>query len=471
MGLPSTWDAETDVVVVGAGACGFAAALSAGSRRVRVLLVEKSSRPGGNTSLSHGFIPAAGTRLQRAVGIEDSPERMAEDILRKNGYTSDPHITRMLCERSAEVVHWLMDEIGIPLTLVTDFLYSGQSTYRFHAPPSRRGRDLIYGFEEALRRTPNITAVYGVPVSGLITSADGSVVGVWVGGDARGDGPPAGAEAIRARKVILANNGFAGNPDMVRHHCPDIYGALYFGAPGNTGDGIRWGMQLGARTQHMDAFQGHGSVAEPHGILLTWAVLEKGGFIVNRLGRRVGNENLGYSPFSVLVRQQPEGIAFDIFDERTYHDMLRHDPQFRELDEMGAIHRGETVRELAERLHVDPDGLAETVDEFNRAAAGQVADPFGRRHFGHAPLQGRLYGVRVTAALFHTQGGLLVDLLARPLRADGRPIPNLFAGGGVAVGISGRGCAGYSPGNGLLTALGFGRIAGLTAAAELAADR
>lgn len=461
---PETWDAEIDVVVVGAGACGFAAALSAAEGGCRVLLLEKWNKPGGNTALSSGFIPAAGTRLQREAGVEDSPELMAEDILRKNGYKSDPELTLHLCRESAGIVHWLMDAIGIELRLVTDFLYGGQSVHRFHAPPSRSGAELIDGLMAAVARQPLITLVTSTPVSGLIPDETGAVAGVWAGGD-----PGQGGEAIRARKVILANNGFGGNAEMVRRYCPEIAGALYFGHPGNTGDGIRWGMELGAATRHMDAFQGHGSVAYPHGLLVTWAIMEKGGVLVNSLGRRFTNENSGYSAASVAVQAQPDGLAYVVFDERIYRDMEAHDPNFAELVQSGAVRGGGELEALAEALRVDGPGLKEAVRLYNLAAQGSTADALGRAHFGLAPLEAPFYGIRVRAALFHTQGGLEINRYAQPLRKDGTPIGNLFCGGGVAVGISGGGCRGYSPGNGLLTALGWGRIAGLTAAAQVRA--
>ena len=347
---------------------------------------------------------------------------------------------------------------------MTDFLYGGQSVYRFHAPPSRSGEELIAGFMAAVARQPLITLVTSTPVTGLITDEAGAVAGVWAGGN-----PGQGGEAIRARKVILANNGFGGNAEMVRRYCPEIAGALYFGHPGNTGDGIRWGMELGAATRHMDAFQGHGSVAYPHGLLVTWAIMEKGGLLVNSLGRRFTNENSGYSAASVEVQAQPEGLAYVVFDERIYRDMQAHDPNFTELVESGAVRGGCDLEPLAETLRVDGPGLAETVRLYNQAARGEIPDAWGRTQFGFAPLQAPFYGIRVRAALFHTQGGLAVNRNAQPLREDGTPIRNLFCGGGVAVGISGNGCRGYSPGNGLLTALGWGRIAGVTAAAQIQA--
>jgi len=134
---------------------------------------------------------------------------------------------------------------------------------------------------------------------------------------------------------------------------------------------------------------------------------------------------------------------------------------------MGAVRWAATAEELAKAAGIGPD-LADTVDTYNAAARGEAADAFGRRKFALAPLQGELGIVQVKPGLFHTQGGLLVDQHARVRRAGGGVIGNLFAGGGAAAGISGRsGAGGYASGNGLLTALALGRIAGLRAAAEV----
>jgi fumarate reductase flavoprotein subunit len=95
---------------------------------------------------------------------------------------------------------------------------------------------------------------------------------------------------------------------------------------------------------------------------------------------------------------------------------------------------------------------------------GELADPLGRDFTGRLPLAAPYHAVKVTGALFHTQGGLVVDEDARVLRSDGTPFPNLFAGGGAARGISGPSADGYIAGNGLLTALGLGKLAGRAAA-------
>lgn len=450
------WDLETDIVVVGAGGCGMVAALAAAEHGTEVFLVEKEGRVSGNTALSQAMIPAAGTRFQREAGIPDTPDQFAEDIFRKNGYESDPELTRTLCRNSASLVEWLVDELGVRLSLVTDFKYPGHSTYRMHASPSRKGEELVHDLLAAVKTHPRIMLAANAPAKGLIADDSGAVIGVVV--------HTTEDECVRARKVILACNGFGRSQEMVRRYCPQIADALYFGHEGNTGEGILWGMELGAATAQMGAFQAHASVAHPHGVLLTWAVMVNGGIQVNRDGLRFGDESKDYSGYALEVLKQPGGVAYDIFDERIYRAAESFE-DFKECVEAGAMKRANTLEELAERLHINGQNLVRTVETYHRALE-TGADEFGRTEFGQ-PLSPPFYGAQVTGALFHTQGGLKINNKAQVLRKDGRPIPNLYAGGGVAVGVSGSGADGYLSGNGLLTALGWGKIAGEDAAQAL----
>src|SRR5690606_5738708 len=131
------------------------------------------------------------------------------------------------------------------------------------------------------------------------------------------------------------------------------------------------------------------------------------------------------------------------------------------------IKGSDSVAGLAAIFSLPEDALARTLADYNRAAQARAADPQGRRQFGMAPLTGKLWICRVTPGLFHTQGGLAVDDVGRVLRADGSAIPGLYAGGGAAAGISGSaGAEGYCSGNGLLTAIGLGYLAGRTAAGQ-----
>ncbi|NTU78845.1 MAG: FAD-dependent oxidoreductase [Chloroflexales bacterium] len=443
----------TDVVVVGGGGCGLTAALAAAEGGAEVLLLEKQGRPWSNTARSGGMIPAAGTRFQRDAGIVDRPEDFAADILRKNGHSSDPELTLRLARASAELVEWLVDTVGARLALINDFKYPGHGQFRMHAPPGRTGAELVADLRRAAEAHPEIILVADAPVVALVADAAGAVTGVV----ARQGGA---VERVRAGATILACNGFAGNPALVARYCPAMAGALYFGGEGNTGEGIVWGLALGADVAYMDAFQAHASVAVPHNILITYAVISEGGFQVDSAGQRFGNEMSGYSEHALALLAQPGGVAWNVYDERIHRLGLEFS-DYREAVEAGAVRRGATLAALAEAIGVDAEGLALTLDEYH-AAAGQPADRFGRRVT--ARLAPPFYGVKVTGALFHTQGGLRADGDGRVLRADGAPVPNLYAGGGVAAGISGHGAGGYLSGNGLLTALGLGMLAGRHAA-------
>lgn len=449
------WTFDTDVVVVGSGGCGLSAAMAAAQGGVEAVVFEKQQRPWSNTARSGGMIPAAGTRLQRAAGIEESPADFAADILHKNGHTSDPEMTMHLARAAPHMVHWLVDDVGVELVFIDDFKYPGHSEYRMVAPPSRTGAALVRDLRRAVLQHPRAELITDAVVTELVVEDDGETVcGVVVQHGNR-------QEWVRSGKVILACNGFAGNPEMVARYCPAMSEALYFGGEGNTGEGILWGMELGAEVAFMDAYQAHASVATPHAILITYALIMEGGFQVNGDGRRFGDETSGYSEHALAVLAQPEGLAWDIYDERLHRLGLQFE-EYRQALEAGAIEKAESIETLAGLLGLPPQNLAQTLQAYQSCAAGESDDAFGRRDCRR--LQGPFYGVRVTGALFHTQGGLRVDFYGRVLREDGRAVPNLYAGGGVAAGVSGHGPGGYLSGNGLLTALGYGMLAGRHAA-------
>jgi fumarate reductase flavoprotein subunit len=454
------WTFETDVAVVGSGGCGLTAAIAAAQGGVEAVVFEKQVQPWSNTARSGGMIPAAGTRFQKAAGIEEGPEDLAEDIFRKNHHTSDRKTTLHLARTAPQMVEWLVDDVGVDLVFIDDFKYPGHSQFRMHAPPSRTGGALVSDLRHSVEKLPLAELITDAPVVNLIANRDDEVQGLVVG---RGTG----VERVRAKKVILACNGFAGNPEMVAQYCPEMVDALYFGGEGNTGEGILWGMELGGAVAFMDAFQAHASVATPHGILITYALIMEGGFQVNSLGVRFGDESSGYSEQALNVLAQPGRVAWDIYDRRLHLLGLNFD-DYRQAIEAGAIVQAETIEDLAGKLRLPPAALAQTLADYHRCADGQMADPFGRSDCRR--LEGPFYGVKVTGALFHTQGGLRVNLDGQVLREDGKVISNLYAGGGVAAGISGHGAGGYFSGNGLLTAIGYGMLAGRHAARAIKAE-
>lgn len=456
---PDNPETDVDIVVVGAGGGGLVAALAAADRGASVVVLEKTDRAGGNTSLSTGSIPAAGSRQQKANGVDDDPERMFADLMRQSGPHEAERLARRLAEASAPTVDWLIDKHGIQLKLIMDYKHVGHSVNRLHAPASRRGADLTADLLAACERA-GVEVVLGNPVRELIVE-DGVVRGVVVAGDR------VEPYEIRARGVILAANGFAANREMLARWAPDLVGLEYFGAHGSTGEAIEWGLALGGRLRNASAYQGYAAVAYPHGSILSWTTIEKGGVFVDATGSRMGDEIVGYSGFTTSVLGGSAPI-WAVYDTRIREIALRED-EYRDLVDIGGATECADIDALAAVTGAPVDELRTTLAQYAEAAGGEHPDLHGRTQFGLAPLTPPYVASRVTPGLFHTQGGLEVDDDGRILQEDGTTVPGAFAVGGVAPGVSGReGGRGYSSGNGLLTAVVLGALAGAAAARNAA---
>ena len=453
-----SFTATVPVIVVGGGASGMCAALAATDAGAEVVVLERDSLPAGSTALSSGMIPAAGTRLQKAAGVDDDREIFAADIMAKAGGLADPGIVAAISAAAAPTVDWLVEKHRVDLELVGGFLYPGHSRLRMHAPPDRDGATLMAFLLSAVEAA-GIDVLIDAHVTNLFADEDGRVRGV------RLSRPDGSGEDIACDALVLACCGFGGNKEMVRRHLPEMADALYFGHPGNQGDGIAWGTALGAEARHMTAYQGHASVAHPHSILISWALMGEGAIQINRQGRRFSNEHQGYSEQSLAVLAEDDHLAWNIFDQRL-HRLGLDFGDYRQAETAGAIRSGATAEDLATELGLPARAVSETIAGVERYADGLEHCPFGRDFTTKPALRPPYFGVRVTGALFHTQGGLRTDHQARVLRPDASPLPNLFAGGGTACGVSGPHVWGYLSGNGLLTATTLGRLAG-TAAADL----
>lgn len=451
------FETEVPVLIVGAGACGCVAALAANERGADVLILERDAKPSGNTSLSGGQIPAAGTKLQKAAGLlDDTPEILYQDIIAKAHGQCDLELARHIAHESARTIDWLVDRYRMPLSCILDFKYPGHSKMHMHASPSRFGAELLAALLAAVD-AEGIALATSAHVTDLFADEGGRILGV------RSRRPDGSSEEIGCQALILACNGFGGNKDMVAKYIPEIVNAHYHGHAGNQGDAVKWGEELGASIKDMGAFQGHGAVCTPHAVHLGWPAFTEGGFQVNKHGRRFSNENAGYSEQALNVVRQPEHVAWAIWDERCQRIAIQMHSHVVAL-EAGAMKRYESVDAMAKAIGCDAATLAQTVADVAAVARNEKPDAFGRDFSTKPPLEPPYYMAKIMGALFHTQGGLEVNKEARVLRKDGTPFPNLFAGGGAARGLSGPADWGYLSGSGLLMATNLGRLAGEAAA-------
>lgn len=445
-------DTEVDCLIIGGGAAGLTAALAASEDGAVVLVAERETRLSGSTALSSGLIPAAETNAQKRQNISDSKNTFYADIMEKNGNSADPNHVNLCVENITFALDWLEAKHGIPFHVLDDFLYPSHTNFRMHAVPEVTGEALINYLERAVSDL-DIYVSCNLKIVNLVKSNNGKILG------AIGERPDGSTEAISSKTTILACNGYGGNSELISENIPEMKNAIYFGHAGNQGEAVIWGRQLDAKVHHLSGYQGHGSVAHPHGILVTWALMMEGGIQVNTNGKRFSNEHKGYSEQAVNVLSQPEKIAFNIFDERLC-DLGRKFEDFRKAEKANAIIAADTIEDLAEKLNINIGSLCKTILEIDTLAKHNKVDIFGRSFKSENRLKPPYYAVKVTGALFHTQGGLIIDEQARVTQTNGSVIHGLYACGGAACGVSGPNVAGYLSGNGLLTAISLGYVAG-----------
>ena len=455
---PGAPDNHVPVLVVGGGACGLTAALMLHDAGVECAVLERDAAPSGSTALSSGFIPAPGTLAQRAAGIDDSAALFAADITAKAKGRAAPHLVHAYTQAIGPALDALQQRHGLVWQVLDGFLYPGHSVLRMHATPEKTGTGLMGRLARALAAA-DVPLLGNATVRELWVNARQRVIGV-------GYEQPGGAlEYLSCDAVILACNGFGGNAAMVQQLLPEMRDALFAGHTGNDGSAIAWGQALGARLADLGGYQGHGSWAIPQGALISWALMMEGGIQLNARGERFHDETQGYSEASVHVLAQPGGVAWNVFDGPLLA-LARSFPDFLDAQSAGALKTCDSVQALAATIGCDESKLIATLNDVAPTCGQNDPKSSNKRNFQRT-LKAPFYAVKVTGALFHTQGGLDIDAQCRVLGADGQPFANLLAAGGAARGVSGDAVWGYLSGNGLLSAVAGGYIAAHTAARQL----
>ena len=415
------YEYSVPVIVVGGGASGAVAAHAAASQGASVLLIEQDASAAGTTAMSQGLMCAAGTRQQKALGIDDSADTLYADIIAKTRGEADPVIARAVADGSGPALDWLTDEIGYPFALDTGFRAAyGHSRQRMHDWPAHGGADMVQLLHQKL--------------------------------------------ADRGGALVLASGGFAANHGMVAANMPEAALARHNGHEGNHGDGIRLGAALGAALGDMGSYQGYAMLADPHGITVPPGILVEGGILVNTTGARFTDEVADIAGMVHPVMAQPDGTAWVVFDA-AIEALCAYTQEVQALRETGAIRVADSIEALAAMIGGDIGTVRTTLEDAASAAKSGQVDAQGRAWGKDHPPRFPLHAVKVCGAIYHTQGGLQIDGDARVLRADGKGFVNLFASGGAARGVSGPSYWGYLPAMGLGSAITLGRIAGLSAAA------
>lgn len=455
------FDFTVPVLIAGAGACGAVAALAALDAGVTPLVIERDDRPGGSTGMSQGLFCAAGTQSQREHGVEDNADLFFADIIEKARGQTDPVIARALADHSAPTLEWLREAHGLPWELDLRFRASyGNSRQRLHGWPGNSGAEMV----QLLHRRMSDAGVDVLMEAKLVDiyACGDRIIGVAI---ERADGA---IEKIGCDALILACGGFGANRDMTNRYMPETATLRYNGHEGSQGEAIVVAERLGAVLGDMGSYQGYAMLTDPQGISVPPPVLIEGGVIVNKLGDRFTDESADIAGMVHPLAGQPDGLGWVIYDARI-EERCAEIPELAQLMALNAPKMADDLETLAMLTNTDPAKLSASVVEVQRVADLEAADAFGRSWASDRPPSCPYRALKVTGALYHTQGGLQIDGQARVLRGDGTAFANLFAGGGSARSVSGPSSWGYLPAMGLTTAVVLGRLAGQGAAGLTAA--
>lgn len=447
-----------DVIVVGGGAAGWAAALAAAQGGAAVALFEKLAESGGSSALSGGCLAFAGTDLQVAAGVEDSPDKLFEDLREVGQFVNDEALVRTYCDAQNATYAWLKDA-GVPFSPVIETA-SGQSVPRVHTVDPA---DMVRVLRAAAEATGRVEYLPSTSVEALRQDDTGRVCGVRL----------ANAADVDARMgVILASGGFARNAALLEQYAPNYVEAVIVAGAGSNGDGLRMGAAAGAALADMAYIKGtFGKHPTDETNDHSLQAVYKGAIAVNQDGQRFINESISYKLLGDAVMAQPWHTAYQIMDQGIFDsgdDRVRILDFGRRLEE-GLFYVADTLDDLARQIEIEPEVLTATVARYNGYVDAGSDPEFGRTSLVHHHGQLRrietapFYAYPSTAVVFGTYCGLRIDSSARVLREDGSAIAGLYAAGEVTGGFHG---AAYMTGSALGKAVVFGRIAGSTAARQ-----
>lgn len=443
-----------DVIVVGAGGAGLAAALTAAEGGASVLLIEKMPAIGGNTLRASGLFNAADPERQRPMGIEDSPEWHYEQMMASGRHKATPEVVRRFVTEALPTLHWL-ESLGVrflPSTVTT----WGAEWPRGHKPLQPRGQAYIRVLSaECIRRGVRIRTRLAMT---RLVIENGRVCGI----EAR-DLSPEGGNAIlrlRARRaVVLAAGGFGANAKLVAEHRPDLRNIPSDNNPGNTGEVMLEALRAGAASTGLAYIQcvPGAPFGRPFQVRLD---LDAGRIVmVDARGRRFVDEDQSRDVLAQTVLNHPIGSVFMITDNASVNamDLVSRKDVYRGLQTKDAV-RADTLEALASATGIPPGALRASVEAFNREV-GQRTGKCGRitcRPIAEPPF----WASRVILNVHTTMGGLVITPDAQVLDKAGRIIPGLLAAGEITGNVHGENRIG---GNGIADAVTFGRIAGQTA--------
>ena len=461
------WDETVDVVVIGSGLAGLSAAIEANQAGAHVLVLEKMTITGGNTRISDGGVAAPNNYLQKAQGIDDSPEQFCSDMLRAGLGLNHPDLVAVVAEKAAEAIDWTRDTLGVVYKDRLD-RFGGHSAARSLTTRSHSGADFTKAQCRILDQL-GIEIRTGCRLERLLTDDGDSVCGVAVRSGYRfPDGKSGTLQYLHARQaVVLATGGFGNDIPFRMAQNPVLDDSVQStNHRGATAEGLVAALAIKAAPVHLSWIQlGPWGCADEKGYgrassFASYSVFPAGIVVDPATGQRIVNEwadrrkrseaifNTGHSCVGIV-----DAAGGELAADSLAHSLKR-----------GTVKSFETLADIAAAYDMPADRLEKTVASYHELIKAKKSDPFGKPLSQGARLLSTppFYAIRLWPKVHYTSGGLRINTRAQVIDLDHRPISRLFAAGEVCGGIHGASRLGSCA---LTECIVFGRIAGQQAAA------
>ena len=467
-----TWDAECDVLIVGSGYTGLAAAIEANAAGADVKIIDKRASFGGNSMIADGDFAVCGSSAQKAQGVEDSVEDYVNDMLAAGLNLNDVEKCRVIAEKSNETWEWTRDVLGVEWQtnddgVVTPIAYGGHSTLRTLHPVVGHGSAMVLPLIQKLSEM-GLEIECGRMLVNLVKDGSGRVVGAEIHDGAKNNDPTTGEPVfVKAnRGVVLASGGFGRDVEWRMQHDPRLDASVdCTNAAGATAESLCTAIDCGALPVHLDWIQ-CGPWCSPdeegYGVSPTWidSVAPYAPSINPLTGERCVNE--------LTDRKRYCDVIFEIGEPLIQISNEANNPGWsnESLEKSLAADvtwKFDSLDEIAERFGMPKDALAKQMEDYNSYVASGVDEQFGKTIPENAqPVEPPYLVTRLWPKVHHTMGGVKTDVDCRVMNAHLQPIPGLFAAGEITGGVHGACRLGS-----MATAdcLVNGRIAGQQAAA------
>ena len=447
-----------DVVIVGAGGAGLAAAIEAKTAGADVIVLEKMPLAGGNTLISGAEYAAPNNWIQKKEGIEDSTELFVQDILKGGDNVNDEKLVRVVAENALKGAEWLRDDIGVVWEDELMF-FGGHSVKRSLIPKGASGKEIITKLV-AKAEDMGIPILYNTKATELITDESGSVIGVKAESDEKN------YTFNTNKNVVIASGGFGSNLEMRMKYNPEIdENILSTNTVGSTGDGITMAEDVGAELVGMQYIQTYPMCDPISGTLLYFDDARLYGYtvIVNKEGKRFVEELGRRDEISMAIKAQTDHVCYELVDQKAYEESKLEENHAAEIDYLyrnDLLVKADTIEEAAKFFGIDGNELKATVDKYNSYVENGKDLEFNKRSLPAKIEKAPFYIVKAAPAVHHTMGGIKINTEAQVLDKNDKVIKGLYAAGEVTGGIHGTNRLGSDA---LADITVFGRIAGQNA--------